>query len=324
VQAIVILGIFGLFYATVVSLTVLLSQSSIQKKLESIDTVRQIFNDFEFAVNKGYLAEQPDLDPVLGDGNMLFVRRYVRWSADELTSDPWGMPYTVLDAEETKLLYADAGVDDNVVDTADNNAVEAPVVAYALISNGPDRQLQTDLTGVDTHTEILSLEESDANDDIIHTFTTYARMAEMWDEVRSTADKIVAIAKEDYKKQYEVFLPEIVQYYDANGITLIDISGTIVDQAVVDSWKTDGDTLTNFLRANNAACSPCFPEMANDVEALGVDEELKQLPTIVSDVFDISQTVGVHDVIDFTLDESGVSSWGISYTVRIEGDDAIQ
>jgi hypothetical protein len=242
-QAIIVIGLTGFIYATIASMVAAVFTSALEYRERSIAQLEQMFEDVDFAVNNVILQQQVDLTlfPELSSNanDLSELATYTTWSVDELTMDPWESPIQIR-AQLAPAALSTVYVDDSTGsgDPIFDNLVIAPIWAFALISPGPDRNLDTPIPLVPNYRQILNLEPAAGSDDIIHTFSTQKTMFSIWNEMYFEIEHRMLPAIVDvYKQRQAAFQPVINFAY--NELLAIANPGEAI--MFVDSWQTYGD-----------------------------------------------------------------------------------
>lgn len=283
-QALLIFAFFGMIGALISSLVNTISQTAIQQKLLEVQQVETMFKDVEHAVNVNIIGSQATLlccprirginpttgapmTPNLEDESIL---EFTSWTSEQLLTDPWGRTIQVITQPVNKV----ADYIDNI-----DIGVMAPVRAFAFVSLGPDRTIDADLANdianVGSYRDVMQLGTAGAadSDDIVHVFSTRSSMQEVWDTAKRAHQVIVNVATDNYRQQYEGFLPTIQAQY-ANqfasssffsGGAFITNSASLTEQ--LNLWREDAAMLAN-------ASYPRMPQHAlstDKLEAIGAD-----------------------------------------------------
>lgn len=293
-QAVFILGFFGTVYAIILAFTISLSQSAMQEKLQRIEDTKQIFKDVEYAVSEGLLEENADAESSnCATERFKFAQGYVKWTVDQLQVDPWGRDFACYTYALDTVLYADSN----------SNSVRAPVRVFALLSMGPDRALDT--TPPTDYSSASTLEGAD--DDIVYVFSTYDKMLGMWEDVRQKMTKVSAVLMEDYQQQLRLFQPDIDDFYDTYGATLLQ---TYSDAAVVSNrWRVDLHPVTGTITPTGT-----YPRMN---ENLDLGDELDDMPAMVAADAIITMDTNDYGAATVAVDPLAGSNWAVSYSIDV-------
>lgn len=211
-QALFYIGLFGTFFFVASSITVGIAMSTMQEKGNQLKAVAQMFRDVDFAINEIALQEAPSLEFYLGEGgvggaapddvydeaNVSYTARNISWGIDQLQMDPWRSPIEALRIRRYEPL---------------GENVEAAINYFVLASPGPDRQMQTDLTGVINATNVTDAwnewrdlrSAGPQGDDIIHTFSTRAAVNKIWNQASQVERQIAKTIIHNYQRNVESF-----------------------------------------------------------------------------------------------------------------------
>ncbi|MAI08021.1 MAG: hypothetical protein CMF61_03590 [Magnetococcales bacterium] len=360
-QSIFILALFGILYSTVAVITTMLSTSAMQKKIERIEFVQELFQEIEIGVKKGYLGDNPDfiglgitpgsgvagtryaIDATIGAANARrldnFIPRYVSYANDQLLIDPWGVPYILEMNYRSVTIYADSDPD---TPPGYNNEVEAPVAVFMLYSAGPDRRFGTPNPG-NTFNQMRRFEKptnADGEDDIVHVFTTISTAQDMWNHTKETFDKMLSAVSDNYKQQYDLFTPtiqtdyyDVVNFYDSSFNWIGDDPAPSCGTALIHAWKDDSCNVPGVTGGNltgRAGFPVMYPNTTDTntemMEYLGIDAEYDRMIPGMLDQLDLtvgSTGGGYLDRMDFVITEDAASQWTIEYAKRLEGSDII-
>jgi hypothetical protein len=191
-QGIFFLGLMLLLFSLISSVTVGVVQNSAQIKQARIKGVEKMFSDIETAIVKGILQEQADLTTV-DMSDPTFVRQLVGWSDDQMRMDPWKNQIQIYYFDERVAIFADP-------DDANNFAI-APIIHIALISPGPNRELETIPPG-----DITTIKQiTKQGDDIVYSFSTYDAMNNMWNRASAVDEVLEGVALKGYQEQLRLF-----------------------------------------------------------------------------------------------------------------------
>lgn len=350
-QAVLIMGLFSAFYIFFAAATTVLSQSAIQTKLSRMEQTREIFRDFEYAVNEIYLTEFPDfINMAAADINsMMFASEYMSWQPDLLQNDPWGQPYQVIGQySNLESIYADL----------DGNSVQAPVRSFALISAGPDGVMEDYSADDDDYFEVRSL--SAIGDDIVHTFTTRTAMLREWNAMRDSLEKIEVAIRDDYVKQFKRFsqTPEYTNFMaevindqlNSNALQLDDVTTSWLD---LGNPNYAGYASLNGMVAVRDDPNSFYPRISTDfVSSLGIESVLRQAPGLMGlfgqdksdlrvqgqDFMDFSDMFTNIQHVDAIIDSSVRANlalptpnvnnaigntWNVNYTLVVDGGNGL-
>lgn len=215
-QVFYIIAVFGLFATLLSSFVNSVSQSSIELKQNQVEALKTMFADVEVAINTNILGSEGSLACCTGlrqapyhltDASIL---EFTGWTKQQLKTDPWGKDIQVVTAVVNR---ADDYIDDIDV------GVSAPVQAFALVSSGPNREmgtaLQQAITTATSYRDVMQLEDYVDDDDIVRIFSTRQAMQEVWNRAKDAHQRVVAIAVQHYRRQYDAFLPQVQGTYEA-------------------------------------------------------------------------------------------------------------
>lgn len=227
-QAVIVIALVGFIYATIASIVSTVASSTVEMRERQVQRVKQMFQDVEHAVNNVILNQDVDLTNYLeliqGNGsntsgcsaatinaNLSELAGMVPWSAAELATDPWGGDIRVItqvarDADRLfRLVYAEPA--------PGRNLIGAPVRAFALVSGGPDGQIDSWLlTWAGNYRDVLAKEAAVGSDDIVHVFSTQDKMFSIWASIYDDLDNIIIPSVTDYYKQQHERFQEVVDY----------------------------------------------------------------------------------------------------------------
>jgi hypothetical protein len=367
VQSLFILSLFGIIYTTVAVITTMLSTSAMQLKLQRIDAVKEMFIDIESAIVDGYLGDHVDfsdlafpipanrrIDLAVADINDRidkFLGEYISWTSPQLLKDPWGTDIFISMTSQNVTIYSDnknPSALDGVGNPIGVNTVTAPINAFILLSAGPDKQfgtaaglMPTLYNGANSARRYTKANNAAGEDDIVHVFTTFSAMNEMWTHTQDVQRKMMSIAGDNYKQQYELFTPQIqvsfydvVDFYDAsfNWIGDVPLAGSgCAATALIHTWKDPNCSITevvsNGIAAGNLTGEVGFPVFTADLSALGLDKEeerlLQGLTPNINLTLPAASPTGFQDRLDFELMVDGGNDWNITYETRLEGSEII-
>ncbi len=361
-QAIFILSLFGLVYTTVAMITTMLATSSMQLKLDRIESVKEMFRDIELGINQGYLGNYVDfsnltafptngstrLDASLSATNNKrldkFVGPYVSWSSKEMLVDPWGSDIYIIAASTKEVIYADTDRPTG----SPVNSISAPITAFLLVSKGPDGRFNTadqeGPPGLATLNQVKRYTKGTVDpyeeDNIVHVFTTFSAMNEIWNHTRAVHSKIMSVAADSYKQKYELFLPVIqTEFYDKVNFYDVDLNwvgdeplnssgaGTGCSTPLIHAWKDPDCNITGVtLPGGDLTGHLDFPRLQADIESMGLGrEEDRLIEALAPDIqLTLSNSAeGVDDVLDFKLNDSTSNDWDVVYAKRLNGAEII-
>ena len=311
------MAIFGVIAATV-------SQSAMALKLENIQKVEDIFSSVEFAVNKRLLKQYPDF-PSYNTGfnpaNLLaapidnILTENTQWLPEDLVQDPWRSDFIVHMVSQTMAI---------------GPGVQAPAYAFALVSPGPDRQLQSvvDTTNL-TYQGVLAIEAEPDSDDIVHTFATIDSIRENWSTAYEGVEKVVNLLELNYRQQFEQFLPTIDSYYTQPSNQPVIFSGSFgVDDTLL-AWV---DGLPSGCSGGACQVAPLstatggYPAMSADLAQIGADKELNDLVSgfTVQLVQENPCTTPDQCITATVRLTTSAPEWTINYTVNVDGRSLIR
>jgi len=194
-QALFYIGLFGTFFFVMSSITAGVARTTFQQQLDREDRVVQVFNDIEYAINRVMLRDQLSLANE-DIGNMNYILPHLSWSSEDVATDPWARPVTAARIDERQVIAA----------FAPGERAEAIVSHFALISGGPDREIQTDIPASVEEWRILH-SAGGAGDDIVHTFSTRDPMMETWNAAAEVEKTIDDILERSYRQRVEQYSP---------------------------------------------------------------------------------------------------------------------
>lgn len=356
-QAIFILGMFGVFYTALAVLIAMVSTSSMKLKAERVDMVEAYFQDVEEAINEGYLSQNVDftgvgLNTASASGERLdmsaiesdkrmdnLIAPYVSWRPEEIQKDPWGTPYYYRAITQVTPIFASK--DDA---TGHVGSVSAPLVAFMLVSAGPDRSFadyddREDVSSFPTSYDGIKRYTSPENDayadNIVHVFTTMEPMNKSWNYAKSLHDKTMNIIADHYKRQYEAFVDTIsTEYYDnvemfSGGSWRGNDPAPGCTSTYMNAWKDPNCNVAGVTDGNLTEHDD-FPKMESDLDALGVSEEIGSgLSSLdfVNNELNIalgSSAQGLDDLVTISFQNPGTATgWVISYQKTLQGTDII-
>lgn len=311
------MAIFGMIASTI-------GQSAMALKLDNIEKVEEIFSSVDFAVNKRLLKEYPDFpsyNTSFDPSNLLtapvddFLKENTQWLEADLVMDPWQSNYIVHMVSQTMAI---------------GPGVQAPAYAFALISNGPDRQLQTVVDPLNlTYRDILRIEAAADSDDIVHTFATVDSIRENWDIAYDAVQKVKNLLEINYRQQFDNFLPTIDGYYTQPAYR----------PEIFNGGNTLDDTLLAWVNGLPSGCvgAACqvppmstatagYPTMPADLALIGADKELRGLVSgftvqLVQESPCGTPAQCVDTVVNLT---TSAPEWTINYSITVDGRDLIR
>lgn len=194
-QALFYIGLFGTFFFVMSGITAGVARTTFQQQLDRKDRIVEIFNDIEYAINRVILRDQLSLASE-ELGNLDYVLPHLSWSSEDVGTDPWSRPVVA------------ARIDENQVIAAFSSGEQAVAVVshFALISGGPDREVQTALPTSVNEWRILH-STGGADDDIVHTFSTRGPMIETWNAAAEIEKTVEDIVVRNYRQRVEQFSP---------------------------------------------------------------------------------------------------------------------
>jgi hypothetical protein len=319
-QALFYLLLFGFLVSIFVLFGVSVNQTAIMRKMQNVETTKQILSDVEVAV-KQLLTEYPDFvsyqagydpDTLLSDPIDSYLTENSPWTDEDLLQDPWRNDYRVVTVQQGFAL---------------TTGVTGPAYAFALGSAGPDREWQTTFPGIGaSFIDVLNVEAPAGSDDIIHTFSTRNVLQKNWNRVYDVLNQIEAEMKADYRQQYQQFLPTIDTYYRANSNTVFDSAYSLNDRVVAWSDGLPNGCSGSCALAPIAVSTSGYPVMTGDLGDIGANLAIEKLPS--------GFTIGIDQEINCITGEQcatatvtlGVGSpdWTISYNVLIDGRDLLK
>lgn len=194
-QALFYIGLFGTFFFVMSGITVGVARTTFQQQLDREDRVVDVFRDIEYAINKVILRDQLSLAAEPLD-NMNYILPHLSWSSSDISIDPWSRPVVAARVDENQVIAA----------FGSSGQAIATVSHFALISGGPDRNVDTPAPTTVTEWRLLH-STGGVGDDVVHTFSTRAPMTETWNSAAEVEKKVQDIAVRNYRQRVEQFSP---------------------------------------------------------------------------------------------------------------------
>mgnify|MGYP006271032787 CR=1 FL=1 len=203
-QALFYIGLFGSFFFVVSSITVGVSLSTMQEMVDRRASVERMFRDIDFAINEILLRENVSLTPLLQQQNpvggvqqregpdVLYTAGNLSWTPEQLQVDPWQSDTRVVHIREEQVI--------------DGDGVLADVDFYILASPGNDREMDTDLSEINTASDWRSFRATGAEgDDIVHTFSTKDALTGIWNQAATVENQVAETARRAYQRSVEAY-----------------------------------------------------------------------------------------------------------------------
>lgn len=316
-QIVFFIAFFGFLSASAFNVISLMATETRQMNALHVAVVEDIFADIEFAVNELIIPNNARVDPAvfpnfIASTGLQEFSTLLSWSGGLLENDPWGMPYTILVRQAPAggygLVYADG-----------TNAVNAPVLAVALISAGPDRALSAALNTAVTNVDgagagaavlrTLGMEAPAGSDDIVHTFSTRTAMAGQWRQAAEFHERIMENTRQIFLAQYNLFSPQIDAYI-AN-LVVSEGAGVLSDPMRLNQWWNNPPT--------GIFGTPGYPTMPIDEAQLGIDQLQKYIEPFILDLVPVGAAGSVSRATVVDVRVPSAAGWGVNYRFRING-----
>ena len=328
-QALLLLVLISFIAGVIGAMAAILSQSAMIDKLDKVEQTKEIFADIEFVLNQSILLNNADLtsfDSAFDVETMLqdqsVFPESTSWTTAELTTDAWAVRHDVRFATD---------------DIAINGNVIAPAVAIALISPGPDRQLQTTIPaqaaldgqpGATSYRDVLRIEAAEGSDDIIHTFSTIDAARQTWNFAYSKVQKAASLALFDYRQKLENFSEVVEEYYRLNGDEIYSGDFEITD-TLVNAWIHGSGAAAPIdpsASPNYFGLVADYPAMPSTLAEFGADLEVESItpgmavtieqPGCTNDPLDCK--VVTLRVVEFP--DNTATEWQIFYRLKLDGE----
>lgn len=228
-QAFVYLGLFGAVFFAMVSVTVGAMYSTVQQQQAHVQKVKKMYTDIAHAINDVVLQTNgiltlslPDNPPGNDNPNSLaFLAPYVGFTIDDMTTDPWGMPFKItrIDNTETLGAYGPACTAGNEL-TENCGGAKVQVSYYAVISAGPDRKFDTTLpTDITSWKNLNSAGAPAGSDDMVLTFSDQDALQKLWNHSVDIDQQVMRTVEKIYQGRVQAFVNRddannpVVQFY---------------------------------------------------------------------------------------------------------------
>lgn len=226
-QALLLIAVFSLFMSIATNIVVGSGANTQQLTALRREETERFFRSVEMVINN-YTRDNFDApktnDPLNILRNYQDIRQLASGHWADPAIDPWGSVVTGLVAREDRVLYTSSGGD----------SVIAPVTAIALISPGPNHQLETAVPQTATISALQGILPPVGSDDIALVFTNEAAQRENWSTVQHRLDRIAAAEMRYYQIQaleYRIKLMNdyLTQIKQTGALTAPDISQMMRD-----------------------------------------------------------------------------------------------
>lgn len=221
------------------------------------------------------------------------------------TYDPWGSQIIALMARENRVIYT------NGIDT-----VVAPVSAFALVSPGPNRALETELPGAASIASLQGILPPVGSDDIVSVFTNEAAQRENWAVVQHRVERIAAAEMRYYQVQAFQYRNQLMNQY----LQQIKATGVLVPPDISQMMKDDPNA-PQFLDLNRDAAG-----LDSNRRKLGVDDDFNIIERTLTNGGRLKVVTTTNPDKTITLkvinDPNNPTPWnsGLSYSQTLKGN----
>jgi hypothetical protein len=221
-QAMLLIAVFSLFMSVAGSIVINSGAGSAQITQQRIEEMQTYFEAIEIVINditrnnfQFGTSAADDIATLVRDTPDLSQLSIGRWADPML--DAWGTSITALQAREFRAL------------ASGNGQIVAPVTAIALISPGPNKQLETAIPGTLTIASLQGVLPPSGSDDIVHIFNNESAQRQNWDKVQHHLSRIAAAELRYYQMQIFEYRTTLMNNYlqqlrTSGGASIPDIS----------------------------------------------------------------------------------------------------
>lgn len=221
-QAMLLIAVFSLFMSVAGSIVINSGAGTAQITQQRIDEMKTYFEAIEIVVSditrnnfQFGTSAADDVATLVRNTRELSQLSTGRWSDPML--DAWGSLITAVQAREFRAL------------ASGNGQIVAPVTAVALISPGPNKQLETVIPGTLTIASLQGVLPPSGSDDIVHVFNNESAQRQNWDKVQHHLSRIAAAELRFYQMQIFEYRNTLMTDYlallrNSGGASVPDIS----------------------------------------------------------------------------------------------------
>jgi hypothetical protein len=304
-QALLFIAMFSMFMSVAANIVVGSVGSTQQLTNQRKEEVENFFKSLNIVINN-LTRNRFEATPASQNDPLAFIRTTQdlaqlssgHWG--DPTLDPWGNTITGLMAKGNRVLYSNG-----------TDSVVAPVTAFAFISPGSNRELETEIPSTPSIAALQGILPPVGSDDIVSVFTNEPAQRENWAVVQHRLDRIAAAEMRYYQIQAFEYRVQLMDQY----LEQIKINGLLTPPDISQMMRDDPN-------------APQFLDLNSDENRrlLGVDDDFAVIERTLSSggrlLVRTTTNADKSITLQVTNDPNYPTPWNsaLSYTQTLKGN----